>query len=527
MNDGQPISPQQKKRIAIIGGGWSGIYALKAARADGHEAELFEKDSAVGGIWRYNENKPGGVWRSVYAVTSKTYLHASDFPMPDDYPLFPHHTQLLAYIESYVEHFQLSPYIHLNHKVEKVVKENDAWLLTIDRTDGRQTLSFDALILCIGQAQVPAYPTEEFYHHFTGPTIHSYHYKHPVEEMQGKNILVVGGGESATDIANELSRVANQVYLSIRHGQWFMDRHTGARTPLDTRFDRRGRYLIGDYGGNFVGMAIFNVITGLVFGRGGHGINEWQPETSVMRGMVNKSRSVLQQVVNGRVIPRKGVTVIDGSEVCFQDCEEPTHIDMIVFATGFHPLYPFLPHANPNEAYKYVFDPTDPTLAYVGTARPVFGSIPALAELQARWVSAVFAGQCQLPSSAEMQQAIEKDHRRHRKLFPAHHYRLPNLVSHFEYSDFILKQLGARPNYLKIFFTDHKRWRVLMAVPWTAFETLLTDPEQGQLAYNNIYKMYTSKQGVKRYSLFKFILVLLTLGFLPIAAVIILFIIIL
>lgn len=511
-----------KKRIAIIGGGWSGLYALKITRADGHEALLFEKDDDIGGIWRYGADRPGGVWQSVYAVSSKSYLHASDFPMPDGYPLFPHHTQIMAFLRSYVAHFQLRPHIRLNHRVEKVEKEGDVWLLTIGHPDGPETLSFDAVILCTGQAQWPAYPTEAMYADFTGSTMHSHHYKYPLPEMRGQNILVIGGGESAADIANEVAGVANKLYLSLRQGRWFLDRHNGARLPLDTRFSRRGRFLIGDYGGNFVGMAIFDAMTSLTLGRGGHGLDEWLPQESVLRSFVNKSREVLQRVATGRVVPRKGVRAVEGRRVWFDGCEEPADIDLIIYATGFQRQYPFLPEANPNGAYKYVFDPADPTLAFAGTARPVFGSIPALAELQARWISAVFAGRCALPSPKAMQEEIEKDRQRHRRLFPADHARLPNLVSHFEYADYIMEQLGVRPNYWKLFFTDNRRWRVLISVPWTAFEALLTDPEQGQAAYENIYKIYAAKRKMKRLSLFKFMVLLFALGLLSIASLLVL-----
>jgi dimethylaniline monooxygenase (N-oxide forming) len=454
--------------------------------------------------------------------------------MPDSYPLFPHHTQIMAFLRSYVEHFQLRPHIRLNHLVKKLVKEDGTWLLTASHSDGQDTgqdsgqdagqnaLAFDAVILCTGQAHSPAYPTEAMYAQFSGPTMHSHEYKHPLPEMHGRNILVVGGGESAADIANEVSSVANKLYLSLRRGRWFLDRHTGARLPLDTRFSRRGRFLIGDYGGNFLGMAIFDAMTGLTLGRGGHGIEEWQPAESVLRSFVNKSREVLHRVITGQVIPRRRVRAIDSRRVWFDGCEEPADIDMIIYATGFQQKYPFLPEANPKQAYKYVFDPADPTLAYAGTARPVFGSIPALAELQARWISAVFAGRCQLPSSEAMQKEIEKDHRRHSKLFPVDHARLPNLVSHFEYADFIMKQLGIKPNLLKVFFTDNKRWRVLVSVPWTAFEALLTDPEQGQGAYNRIYKVYAAKKSIKRRSLFKFMLVLFALALISIAGLLVL-----
>lgn len=508
----------QSKRVAIIGGGWSGLYALKTTLGDGHKAMLFEKEDDIGGIWRYREDKPGGVWRGVHTVSSKAYLHASDFPMPDHYPLFPHHTQIMAYLRAYVDHFDLRPFLRLNHQIEQIVKEGAEWLITMTHNGEQKQLGFDAVIIAAGQAQVPAYPQEEMYQHFTGQVMHSHDYKYPTEAMQGKNILVIGGGESGSDIANEVSKVARCVYLSLRRGQWFMDRLNGARLPLDVRFSRKARYFQGDYGENAFGTIFFDTIVGLLFGTGGHGIDEWLPTTPILRGFVNKSRDVLQRIAVGKVIPCRGVNDVRGQFISFEGGSEPQPIDMIIFTTGFVQSVLFSPGVQPTCAYKFVFDPNDPTLAYVGTVRPVFGSVPALAELQARWISAVFRGDGRLPPSTEMKKIIESDISQHRQLFPADHDRLPYLVSHFKYADYILHQLGALPNLRRLFFTDNKKWRLLMNAPWTPFEVLLNDPQKGEHAYGLISQELNSKNGIKRPSLFRTMLLVMLLGLISVVS---------
>ena len=102
-----------------------------------------------------------------------------------------------------------------------------------------------------------------------------------------------------------------------------------------------------------------------------------------------------------------------------------------------------------------------------------------------------------------MKREIEKDMARHKKIFPSKHERLPQLVSHFEYADYIVKQIGARPNYLKLFFQDNKKWRVLLNAPWTPFETLIMHPTKGEEAYQNLLKEYTFRRDIIGPSLFK------------------------
>lgn len=41
-----------RKRVAVIGGGISGLAAAKAFRAKGHEVVIFEQSDGLGGVWR-------------------------------------------------------------------------------------------------------------------------------------------------------------------------------------------------------------------------------------------------------------------------------------------------------------------------------------------------------------------------------------------------------------------------------------------------------------------------------------------
>ena len=40
----------------------------------------------------------------------------SDFPMPGDFPIYPHHSKILAYLRMYADHFRLEQYIRFETK---------------------------------------------------------------------------------------------------------------------------------------------------------------------------------------------------------------------------------------------------------------------------------------------------------------------------------------------------------------------------------------------------------------------------
>ena len=94
--------------VCVIGAGSSGIAAVKALAQRGIAFDCFEKSDRVGGNWVFrNTNGMSSAYRSLHINTSRARMAYSDFPMPDDYPDFPHHTQVAAYFDAYVDHFGL------------------------------------------------------------------------------------------------------------------------------------------------------------------------------------------------------------------------------------------------------------------------------------------------------------------------------------------------------------------------------------------------------------------------------------
>lgn len=78
--------------------------------------------------------------------------------------------------------------------------------------------------------------------------MHSHAYKKPTKDMKGKTVLVVGGGESASDVAAEVCERAARTILAIRSGTWFQDRTVGAGQPADMVFTKHQRLLgFSDY----------------------------------------------------------------------------------------------------------------------------------------------------------------------------------------------------------------------------------------------------------------------------------------
>nr|KAG5714535.1 hypothetical protein BaRGS_006981 [Batillaria attramentaria] len=220
------------KSVAVIGGGCSGLTAIKCCVNEGLEPVCFERTDEVGGLWHYTDhvrNRQACVMRSTVINTSKEMMCFSDYPIPKEYPNYMHNSQVLQYFKDYAEHFKLYDHIQYNAEVVKVQRAADflntgRWDLHVrDHKSGEErTETFDAVLVCTGYHAEKNEPTFPGLSDFKGRVLHSHEYREPSEYF-GKRILVVGIGSSGADIATELSR-CGQVFLSTRRGAWVFKR---------------------------------------------------------------------------------------------------------------------------------------------------------------------------------------------------------------------------------------------------------------------------------------------------------------
>nr|XP_033817836.1 dimethylaniline monooxygenase [N-oxide-forming] 3-like isoform X3 [Geotrypetes seraphini] len=237
------------KRVAVIGAGASGLVSIKCCLDEGLEPTCFERTDDIGGLWKFKEAPEEGrasIYRSVIINTSKEMMCFSDFPIPDDYPNYMHNSKILEYFRIYAKHFNLLKYIHFKTLVRSIRKRPDfsqtgQWDVVTEADGKQESTIFDAILVCSGHHTDPHLPLASFpgIETFKGQYFHSRDYKNP-EEFQGKRIIVIGIGNSGGDISVELSRTAQQVFLSTRHGSWILNRVADYGYPIDllgtTRF---------------------------------------------------------------------------------------------------------------------------------------------------------------------------------------------------------------------------------------------------------------------------------------------------
>ena len=202
-------------KYLIIGAGFVGLGIAQGLKQANIDYEQVDASDDIGGNWHH------GVYETAHIISSKKVTQFSHFPMPDNYPNFPSGKQIKAYLDRFADHFQLRKHIELNTLVIKVLPiANNQWQVTLQDTDNHhETRIYQGIIICNGHHWCQKFP--QFEGEFTGEIIHSKEYKQP-QQLQGKKVLVIGGGNSACDIASEAGRVAEKSILSLRESVWFL-----------------------------------------------------------------------------------------------------------------------------------------------------------------------------------------------------------------------------------------------------------------------------------------------------------------
>ncbi len=390
----------------MIGAGSSGITACQNLDERGVEFSCFEKGSDVGGIWRYrNDNGMSAAYRSLHINTSREMMEYSAFPMPVDYPDYPGHAEIAAYFEDFVDHFGLRDRIEFNTEVVSVEPVESGWMVTVEGPEGRRTESFTDVMVCNGHHWNPRWPEPAFpgADGFTGEQIHSHDYKTP-EILEGKTVLILGIGNSATDIAVESSRVADRTLLAMRRGAWIVPKYIfGIPTDRLTTFAPMTRMPLG------VQSAMMRLTLRLTQGRiTDSGLP--MPDHRPLHAHPTVSDELLGRLGHGDITVKPNIDRFEGGTVFFEDGSSED-VDVVIFCTGYRITFPFLDSSvidvtdNQVELYKRVVPVDRPGLYFIGLVQPL-GPIMPLAEAQASWVADLIAGQGALPDRSEMARDI-------------------------------------------------------------------------------------------------------------------------
>nr|WP_239678426.1 NAD(P)-binding domain-containing protein [Natronosporangium hydrolyticum] len=378
--------------VCVIGAGASGLLATKNLLEHGFGVDCYERDTGVGGLWNWRHDR-SPVYANLHLISSKSTTQIPDFPMPDWWPDYPHHRQVLSYLDRYADHFELRPHIWFGTEVVRAqpVPGDPAgrWDVTTRTTGGgtERTHRYAAVVVANGHHWSPAMPEYEGMAEFGGELIHASAFNDPAT-LRGRRVLVVGAGNTGCDVAVEAAQRAKSCWHSSRRGYHYLPKYLlgrpldqlhellrAARLPVRMRqwvIHRALRFSVGD-------LRRFGLP------RPDHRVGETHP-------IVNSL--LVYYLGHGLITPVPEVARFQAESVVLTNGEQ-IEPDLVVLATGYAPRFDFLdaellgvdesgrPHLPLNLFGRH------PTLAVAGLLQPesgLFGLVHWQTVAVARWL---------------------------------------------------------------------------------------------------------------------------------------------
>lgn len=209
---------RRSPKVAIIGAGFGGLGAAVALRRAGiDDLVIIEADDGIGGTWRRN-TYPGA------ACDVQSHLYSFSFaPNKAWSRTYARQPEILAYLESVADDFDLRRHLRLNTRVRSAVWNADTWNweCRLERDGRTSTLSADVVVCAVGLFGSVKLPDIAGLTDFGGSVMHTAGWDHGFSSA-GKKVAVIGTGASAIQLVPELAKTAAGVTVFQRSPPWMV-----------------------------------------------------------------------------------------------------------------------------------------------------------------------------------------------------------------------------------------------------------------------------------------------------------------
>lgn len=188
----------REPEVIIIGGGHSALTLGARLRQMGVDALILEKNQRVGDNWRNRYHSL--TLHNEVATNTLPYM-----PYPSTWPSFLPKDKLALWLETYAEAMDLNVWTDSEVVGAERDDETGLWMVSIRRGDGTITVRTTPQVVLAtgGHSGVPKLPKIPGLEEFEGRAFHSSGYRSGVDHT-GENVVVIGAGSSAHDIAQDL-----------------------------------------------------------------------------------------------------------------------------------------------------------------------------------------------------------------------------------------------------------------------------------------------------------------------------------
>lgn len=310
----------ERREVIVVGAGAAGLAVAGELKHRGVAALVVERSGGVAASWR-------GRYRDLELNNDRWTARLPRSPIPRAAGRWPVRDEYITYLERYADRHRFD--IRFGVAVQRVEGDQAGWLVH----SPEHSFSARNVVVCTGNdrvAESPAWPGSEG---FEGLLLHAAEYRAP-QQFEGRDVLIVGLGTSATEIAVRLAGTAGRVRVAARGTPNLMPAHfLGLPMPIWARILQSAPVSLVDGLGRLVQRLTIRGLRDLGLEPTPYGV---ATELTV-RGMGPViDRGFLDAVRGGAVELVGAVEGFEGAEVVIADGDR-IQPEVVIAATGYRP----------------------------------------------------------------------------------------------------------------------------------------------------------------------------------------------
>jgi putative flavoprotein involved in K+ transport len=298
MSSGQHSWQGSGGPVVVIGAGQSGLAAARALLEHNVVPVVVEAGDRAAGSWPC-------YYDSLKAFSPARFNSMPGMPFPGDPDRYPARDEVADYLDSYAA--ALGVEIRTGTRVATVGRDGRDFVVVT--ADGRR-LRAAGIVAASGSFSSPYRPAFPGQESFTAELRHVADYRNPAR-YAGKRVIVVGAGDSAAQVANELAPLA-RVTLAARHPLRFIPQRIAGKDV---------HYWLRETGFDSLPAEWLNKITG--------------------GSVITDSVGLQQSLADGLLDVHPMFTGLDGDHVVWSH-HKRERVDAVILATGYRPSLGYL-----------------------------------------------------------------------------------------------------------------------------------------------------------------------------------------
>jgi cation diffusion facilitator CzcD-associated flavoprotein CzcO len=210
--------------VLVVGGGQAGLSAAACLTQLGIDTLIVDREPRIGDNWR----------KRYHALVLHNQVHVNHLPympFPPNWPAYIPKDKIAGWFEAYAESMELNFWTATEFEGGTYDEKAERWSVVLRRADGsKREIHPRHVVLATGVSGIPNLPDIPTLRNFSGKVLHSSQYDNG-DAWKGKNVLVIGSGNSGHDIAQDLHSSGAKVTLVQRSSTLIVNVEPSAQLP--------------------------------------------------------------------------------------------------------------------------------------------------------------------------------------------------------------------------------------------------------------------------------------------------------